>query len=165
VRICDFGNAMFVPESDMLSPGQTVIPGAELSAGSQTLTNGAGLGTLAYTAPEMFDSSESYTFAIDIYALGVLLFTIISGNQPFKRFTSNVQIILAIKRGFFNSNSQALVYKWKIPDPAELHWQFPNGEHVPQYLMNLVLSMTNMKQSERPKAAGALSYVVSQTCE
>ena len=158
---------MFVPESRMVQPGGAITPGSELSAGSQSLTNGAGLGTLAYTAPEMFNSSESYSFSVDIYALGVLLFTIISGNQPFKRLKSNVQIILAIKRGFFNANNQSLVPKWKYPDPSEGHWQFPNGEHVPQFYVDLIRSMANTDQRERPVASKALSLVIAEeeTCE
>ena len=152
---------MFVPESQLIEPG-SITPGSEVSFGSQTLTNGAGRGTLAYTAPEMFDQSESYTFSIDIYALGVLIFCIISGNQPFKRFTSNVQILLAIKRGFFNTDNQALVSKWKNPDPSDGQWQFPNGEHVPEYLRNLVFQMTNLKQHNRPSASSALDYLNNQ---
>jgi serine/threonine protein kinase len=39
-------------------------------------------GTLAYKAPEMLDG-VSYTEAVDMWALGVTLFQMVTGREPF----------------------------------------------------------------------------------
>jgi hypothetical protein len=63
VRLCDFGISVYV------SSGQT-IP-AEYK------------GTPAFMAPELFQAQEYNPFKADIWAMGVTLFVIIFGRQPF----------------------------------------------------------------------------------
>lgn len=39
-------------------------------------------GTLAYKAPEMFEG-VGYTEAVDMWAVGVTIFTLVTGREPF----------------------------------------------------------------------------------
>lgn len=48
-------------------------------------------GTQAYSAPEVWDPDAEKTYAIDIYALGVMLYEALEGHVPFKE--SNVHIL------------------------------------------------------------------------
>ena len=40
-------------------------------------------GTLAYMAPEILDMSVSYDFSVDVWAVGVILYTMVYGMLPF----------------------------------------------------------------------------------
>ena len=65
---------------------------------------GLGRGTLAYNAPELLISEPSsfYSFPIDMYSYGALLYTILSGTPPFSNIRSTSQlIIIKTKFGFF----------------------------------------------------------------
>ena len=50
-----------------------------------TLTQaGSAPGTLAYMAPEMLRDSKNIDYRVDIYALGIVLYQLLSGELPFK---------------------------------------------------------------------------------
>jgi hypothetical protein len=59
---------------------------------------GHGAGTLAYMAPEQFDRSRSIDARADIYALGVILYELLSGEPPFGG-ESDEDVIAAINAG------------------------------------------------------------------
>ncbi|KAG8508655.1 G protein-coupled receptor kinase 4, partial [Galemys pyrenaicus] len=69
IRISDLGLALVVPE------GETVR---------------GRVGTVGYMAPEVI-SNESYTFSPDWWGLGCLLYEMIEGHSPFKRFKEKVR--------------------------------------------------------------------------
>ncbi|XP_037386424.1 G protein-coupled receptor kinase 4 [Talpa occidentalis] len=69
IRISDLGLALVVPE------GETVR---------------GRVGTVGYMAPEVI-SNESYTFSPDWWGLGCLLYEMIEGHAPFKRFKEKVR--------------------------------------------------------------------------
>ncbi len=70
-KVLDFGIARASTSSTLLS---TVLT-----------DEGSLVGTLAYMAPEQLDSSaESATLQVDVYALGVLGFEILTGRLPFE---------------------------------------------------------------------------------
>jgi serine/threonine protein kinase len=156
IKICDFGNASFVPEKEselgQLHINANVIPGSPTSNCSQMLTDGLGRGTPAYTAPEMLSMNQPYSFPVDLYSIGVILYTIISQREPFPNCSSPLHMLLAVKRGFFQSENQPIIMKWKSPDPADGAWQYPSGELVPPQYVSLVFDLVSLSPSSRPTA-------------
>ena len=71
------------------------------------IDEGIGLGTLAYTAPELLSkkSSDYSPFAADVYSFGVLLFYLLNHGKilPFASLIPHraVQLILTVQKGFF----------------------------------------------------------------
>jgi serine/threonine protein kinase/tetratricopeptide (TPR) repeat protein len=71
VKVLDFGLARILENADALP-----------------LTNpGSMIGTASYLAPELVDASMSASAATDIYALGVLLYEMVTGRSPFRAET------------------------------------------------------------------------------
>lgn len=167
LKLSDFGSACFVPEIESLKTEAfvtelkpSVIPGSPVKLNSQTLTDGVGKGTPAYTAPELFSSNQSYSFPVDMYSAGVVFYTIISQREPFPNCTSTVQLIIAVKRGFFEAENQAFMKNWKHPDPSDGQWQYPSGEIVSQTISKFVFSLVGPSNS-RPTAK-QLSKLLSE---
>ncbi|KAK3340143.1 kinase-like domain-containing protein [Neurospora tetraspora] len=50
---------------------------------SDGITGTHQIGTNGYMAPEMWDTSQSYTSAIDVWALGAITFCMLAGSPPF----------------------------------------------------------------------------------
>ncbi|KAJ3018541.1 hypothetical protein HKX48_002820 [Thoreauomyces humboldtii] len=82
VRLADFGNACF------------------------TLHMGLVRGTAPYSAPELFTPALPYSFPVDIYSLGVTLYTLITGVEPFSLARTTTQLYMGVRRGFFASGLQ-----------------------------------------------------------
>ncbi len=57
------------------------------AAGTTTLTGGAILGTPSYMSPEQIQGDREIDGRSDIYALGVILFQMLTGNTPYKADT------------------------------------------------------------------------------
>ena len=49
-------------------------------------------GTPNYIAPEVLDGKEGHSYEVDIWSLGVIIYTLIIGKPPFE--TSNVKSVL-----------------------------------------------------------------------
>jgi serine/threonine-protein kinase len=61
---------------------------AKVSGPTVQLTRtGMAVGTPAYMAPEMFDAEREVTSSVDIYALGITLYQMLSGTLPYKAET------------------------------------------------------------------------------
>ena len=82
VKLCDFNSALFPHPS-------------------QPLTDGLGLGTPAYGAPELA-SSKGFSYPVDIWSLGAILYTLAVGMEPFQKARSMIDILYR-KRFFFES--------------------------------------------------------------
>lgn len=198
LMLSDFGNSCFVPESGSLdasistdrhqtpdlisessssrnlSPEYPKASSSPVSPKSNSLTNGLGRGTLAYSAPELIEKDGTYSFPVDIYSLGVTLFTVISGQEPFKLARSSVQMMFGIQKGFFESGMQPSASNSSLPNsptsPTSLgefdsglqdigKWRFLNGEYVPDQIVSFVRSMVRRDPDGRPTALEALQFL------
>ena len=74
-KLCDFGDCR--ESSNLMTPN---------------------VGTIAYMAPEAF-SCGSYTNKIDVYSYGILLWEMITRQEPFQEFT----FIHEVNKKFFYS--------------------------------------------------------------
>ena len=84
IKLCDFNSAVFPNPSD-------------------PPTDGVGLGTPAYGAPELSrGAGEPFSFPIDVYSLGVVLYSLATGEEPFSQARSVVEMMHR-KRAFFES--------------------------------------------------------------
>lgn len=94
VKILDFGLARRLhPEEAGFDPSKPTINRAASMADTYTARGG----TIRYMAPEQFVTGQS-SVQSDIWALGVLLFELISGRHPFARpDAEDFQIIRAIQ--------------------------------------------------------------------
>ncbi|EGO57475.1 hypothetical protein NEUTE1DRAFT_41361 [Neurospora tetrasperma FGSC 2508] len=62
------------------------------------------IGTYGYIAPELFESSDAYTAAVDIWALGAIVFCMCTGSPPFEQ----PQYLLQYRAGIRCFPSQVL---------------------------------------------------------
>ncbi len=114
VKVLDFGIAKFLTES----------------SGDSALTRtGAVIGTPQYMAPEQARATRHLTPAVDIYALGVVLYHMLNGDLPFRGETP-VEILMA--------HAQEPVPE--LPDDLEL----------PDAMRALVKRMLGKQPSKRP---------------
>ncbi|KAF5390974.1 hypothetical protein D9757_003977 [Collybiopsis confluens] len=81
--LCDFGAARHF--------GETVLPGGAQDGSQSQMTDGA-RGTPLFMSPEQH-RGEKCSFQVDYWALGVVLFRMLSGKMPFGRDTTNKQEI------------------------------------------------------------------------
>lgn len=78
------------PENILFLEGRPVVADFGLAlrqfSGSTTLTmTNVGMGTLAYSAPEQFTDAHNVDERADVYALGKILFELLTGRFPFPR--------------------------------------------------------------------------------
>lgn len=94
--MCDFGNAV-----DLL---------AEKNHDS------IGRNALSYSAPEIFEKIPIYTRSVDIYSLGVLMWTLLKGEEPFSNVQTSYHIIVYIKNGYVFERPPACLTGMSYPD-------------------------------------------------
>ncbi|KAJ1341400.1 hypothetical protein BSLG_004020 [Batrachochytrium salamandrivorans] len=148
-----------------------VLPGSPTSPNSQSLTNGLGRGTLAYSAPDLFNSTTAYSFPVDMYSLGVTLYALISGCEPFGLARTSVHMMVGIQRGFFESGMQhSRIFSGPsqrgggrsgevMDDPAGFVWKFMNGEAVPDAIVKLLRRLLSRDPALRPLASETVSIL------
>ncbi len=84
VKLVDFGIAGYESNSDPSSDGLTA--------------HGMTLGTVSYMPPEQFENTKSVDKSADIYAMGVMLYEMVTGKKPFAGDLSPSNLLL-IKKG------------------------------------------------------------------
>jgi tetratricopeptide (TPR) repeat protein len=119
VKVLDFGLARLLGD-----------PGAELTR------PGTLLGTIAYMAPEQVSSGE-VTPASDLFALGVMLYELVTGVLPF-RGEHHVATLLAISQGEF-------------VDPRE------RVPELPESVASAIVAALDRDRARRPRSAEALA--------
>lgn len=93
-------------------------------------------GTPSYMSPEIVSKKEYFGGPADIWACGVLLFTLICGTFPFKSITTEKELFRKINRGIFN---------YTLPDMSS-------------DAKDLIKAMLNVEPSERPTASMVLGH-------
>jgi TolB-like protein/Tfp pilus assembly protein PilF len=121
VKMLDFGLARLVPTSS--DPEAMTL--------AQQTTPGTVMGTLAYMSPEQA-SGQTPTPPSDIFALGIVLYELATGNHPFKSET-NIGYLHAI-----TSQTPASMSSLK--------------SHLPVALDDLILRMLDKDANQRPLA-------------
>jgi len=86
-------NIMLVQDSDTPSGERAKILDFGIarlddSSGERQTTTGVSLGTPTYMAPEQIEGVLQPTERIDVYALGIILFELLSGEAPFQSATT-----------------------------------------------------------------------------
>ncbi len=110
--------------------GLLLVPDRQGPATAMTRTV---LGTPAYAAPEQLLNLEKVTEKADVYALGGLLLTLLTGRQPFEA-----------------SSLVELMFKHHSEPPLDpRHWQ----PRIPTLMLDLMSRMLAKKPQHRPAAA------------
>jgi len=84
VKLVDFGIAGYETEGQPADEGLT--------------TQGMTLGTVSYMPPEQFENTKTVDKVADIYAMGVMLYEMVTGKKPFPG-TFSPDTLMLIKRG------------------------------------------------------------------
>jgi serine/threonine protein kinase len=105
VRLVDFGLALFVPAT------QEVVPVEDV-------------GTRGYWAPEMFTETVYDPFAADVWALGVSLYAVLFGREPFlgEDFREQQQLVVESEPEFPEDGDRDaidLIRKMLTKDPRK----------------------------------------------
>ncbi|KIS01489.1 serine/threonine protein kinase [Cryptococcus deuterogattii 2001/935-1] len=79
IRLSDFGSSLLIHPS-------------------HPPTDGLGLGTLPFSPPELVDPSVTFSFPVDIFALGATLYQCITGREPFRGLRS-IEMMHHVKKG------------------------------------------------------------------
>ena len=111
-----------------------------MQAGAHTET-GIGMGTPGYMAPEAYEDVASVDARADVYALGVMLFELFSGAQPYSG------------SGFMNLYRQAR--EGRLADIMEY------APELPKALVDAVRAALQPRPEDRPANAGALARLLS----
>ena len=92
-------------------------------------TSGVTLGTPSYMPPERFDDSHSVDNRADIYAMGIMLYEMVTGTKPFP--------------GNFAPETIAKIQKGKYIPPEKIN------KSIPKVICKLIKKMTRVKASKR----------------
>jgi serine/threonine protein kinase len=127
IKLTDFGIAKMAEEE----LAEAVEGGNDSITSSQTA-----LGALPYMAPEMIEEPRLAARAADVWAVGALLYHLVSGNAPFGRGLKVVPLILEAKLP---------------PKPAPFD-QYPQFASLADELWTIIASCLHKDSSQRPTA-------------
>jgi serine/threonine-protein kinase len=127
VKITDFGIAKMAMEE----LAEAVAGGVASITGSQTM-----VGALPYMAPEMITDPRNADTPSDVWALGAILYELITGTRP---FGSGLQAVPRITSGEVPAKPDLIDYKTQFK---------PLGNQ----LFNIILSCLKKEPGERPSA-------------
>ncbi|MGB1015050.1 MAG: protein kinase domain-containing protein, partial [Nannocystaceae bacterium] len=112
---------------------------ARLIEGDQQITTDQVVGTAGFLAPEQFDG-RPIDQRVDVYALGILFYTMLAGRQPFVADTG-----------------AALMYKHLHEAPEPLGQALPPTHGVPDGVISLVMQALSKEPQARPESANELT--------
>ncbi|MEE3719202.1 serine/threonine-protein kinase [Tumidithrix elongata RA019] len=96
------------------------------------------IGTVRYAAPEQLDGLSTIDRRADIYSLGIILYEMLSGTDPFGLLSSS-------HRGSTGS-SWIMAHATKPPNSFQ---EFPNCNHIPPDLEAVVMKCLQKSPSDR----------------
>ena len=137
----DFNSASMIQSSSDIC--EIVIPGSPLAEAMMT-----GCGTQVYTAPEILKRTNKYTNAVDIYSMGVTMYYLLTGIDPYYKIKFPIQIVIGATNGFFKCGyNEDLVSS----DPEV----FPLIDSATK---DIVYRCTSVDASKRPTIGELLSF-------
>ena len=132
IKLADFGIASDHAEG---SPMSAAGVKAHIADNSNTVTtgdltqSGVALGTPAYMPPEQFEDSARVDHRADIYALGIMLYEMVTGTKPYPG-TLSLDTLKVIKKGRYIS-------------PKKI------DKNIPKNICRLIHKMTRPKAKRR----------------
>lgn len=132
IKLADFGIASDHSEGNGMG---AAAASAQLSGSSSTVTtgdltqSGVALGTPAYMPPEQFEDSARVDHRADIYALGIMLYEMVTGTKPYPG-TLSLDTLKVIKKGRYIS-------------PQKI------DKNIPKSICRLIHKMTRPKAKRR----------------
>ncbi len=108
---------------------------AKLTKGEQAITEEHVMGTVGYLSPEQIRGDE-IDLRVDVYALGVLFYYMLSGHLPFE-----------------GDNNATVFYKTINEPPRRLDLLLPEGHDIPAGLIDLVHACLEKDREDRPSNA------------
>jgi serine/threonine protein kinase/formylglycine-generating enzyme required for sulfatase activity len=148
VYVADWGIAKLVAERhDSRLPGGRRVT-ASGASGASNESAGGGLGTLGYMAPEQAGSGFDLDGRADLFALGVILYEILTGAHPFR--------IAGV------SSRQEIARNVAELDPLPPRQLVPSCPHA---LEQLCLSMIAKRRDDRPRSADAVAAEIEAFLE
>ena len=140
IKLADFGIASDHAENGNGSGGAGSA--AKLEEGASTVTtgdltqSGVALGTPAYMPPEQFEDSARVDHRADIYALGIMLYEMVTGTKPYPG-TLSMDTLKVIKKG-------------KYISPRKI------DKTIPKEICRLIHKMTRPKAKRRYQSIDAV---------
>ena len=136
------------PENILLHDGRALVADfgialAASKAGSRMTETGMSLGTPHYMSPEQAMGEREITARSDVYALGAMLYEMLSGDPPFT-----------------GSTAQAIVAKVLTNEPPPL---VPQRRSIPEHVEAAVMTALEKLPADRFATAGEFGAALGET--
>ena len=141
IKLADFGIASDHAEGGAAAGGSAGAA-ANLAESSSTVTgsdltqSGVALGTPAYMPPEQFEDSARVDHRADVYALGIMLYEMVTGTKPYP--------------GSMSLDTLKVIKKGKYISPRKI------DKNVPREICRLIHKMTRPKAKRRYQSIDAV---------
>ncbi|SCZ93449.1 BZ3500_MvSof-1268-A1-R1_Chr6-3g08667 [Microbotryum saponariae] len=116
-------------------------------------------GTPNYIAPEiLFDTTNGHSFEVDIWSLGVIMYTLLVGKPPFQ--TKEVKNIYLYVSGWYSLVPVfvELILLGPHSRIKELNYEFPAGCELSAEAVDLISLILTPKPNERPTLGQILQH-------
>ena len=151
VRVTDFGLVKSVEHGHLRSGA----PEGEAPSDAGTTGTGEFLGTPRYGAPEQWHKGMRITPATDIYAVGVVLYELLTSRRPFDAPRENPDPLVLIHRHLQEPVPPPSRFQADIPEPLQalcLRCLSKNPQERPQNGAELVAALAELRPSYVPPA-------------
>ena len=126
IKILDFGLSKLIDYSSITNTGDQ-------------------LGTPLYMSPEQISDSKNIDYRSDYYALGVILFELLTGNTPYGTISSR----------------EELYYKIKMEPPISIRFFIPT---INNSIDNLLMGLLQKENYKRPNTIGDIrKYILNES--